>query len=397
MEKKLKLNKIFNELADELNISDTDYDRAVRGYTALGKFIKEHNQDWDVIVYPQGSFELGTVVKPVNENDQYDVDLVVQVITPDFGAEEIRKKITHLLESYGRYEERVEEKKPCLRITYSDSAQFHMDLACAKPKFAGQNFIIKIARKYDDGSFNYEDSNPLGYIEWFKKAMSFERLLQEHKFFASRGETQVKTLTLSKAKLPLQKAIQILKRHRDIYFQNDLDSRPSSIIITTLCALAYDSPATYKSFSEQLSVSDEANVYLIIKGMLERFPLFTSNNSAFEYVLDNPSLPGENFLRKWNEQPKLKVAFDKWYRQAQIDIIENPVNFIEDDPKRLRDSMHASFGKSSAESVLRKYGEAMRLVNTANKLNIDKTTMSTTFSQNTKEVVTPEKNTYYGD
>ena len=43
-----------------------------------------------------------------------------------------------------------------------------------------------------------------------------------------------------KVKTPLQQAIQILKRHRDIMFEKDAEDRPISIIITTLAAHAYN-------------------------------------------------------------------------------------------------------------------------------------------------------------
>lgn len=396
MDKIQKLGMLFNELASELNISATDYDRAVTAYNALGKFIKEKNKYWDVRVYPQGSFELGTVIKPISDEDQYDVDLVIEITSPVFDAHVIRTELIALLESYGRYEERVEEKNPCLRITYADSAQFHMDLACAIPHKA-EGTVIHISRKNaGEGTYYYDDSNPLGYIEWFKKCMQFELLLQEQKFF-DQAETQVEKLSLQKSKLPLQKAIQILKRHRDIFFKDDLDNRPSSIIITTLCGLSYDSCGTYKSITETFSKNDQSNVYLIIKEMLKRFPLFTSNDSQLEFNLSNPSLPSENFLKKWNENPNLKKAFDLWYKQAQIDIIDNPEYFIVDNPKRLRESFESSFGSKSSNNALKKYGEMFGAMNLAGTLNIDTSSMSATVLQEGANIVKPKPNTFYGD
>jgi hypothetical protein len=42
-----------------------------------------------------------------------------------------------------------------------------------------------------------------------------------------------------RVKTPLQRAVQLLKRHRDVYFAGDYENRPISIIITTLAAHAY--------------------------------------------------------------------------------------------------------------------------------------------------------------
>ena len=42
-----------------------------------------------------------------------------------------------------------------------------------------------------------------------------------------------------RVKTTLQRTVQALKRHRDIYFQHRVEHRPTSIIITTLAAQCY--------------------------------------------------------------------------------------------------------------------------------------------------------------
>lgn len=79
MRKEEKLNMIFDNLANGLNITQTMMEKAETAYHALGEHIKNTNEEWDVTIYPQGSFQLGTVIKPVNDEEQYDVDLVVLV------------------------------------------------------------------------------------------------------------------------------------------------------------------------------------------------------------------------------------------------------------------------------------------------------------------------------
>ena len=90
MRKEEKLNMIFDNLANGLNITQTMMKKAETAYNALGEHIKNSNEEWDVVVYPQGSFQLGTVIKPVNDEEQYDVDLVVLVKTPNYDAETLR-------------------------------------------------------------------------------------------------------------------------------------------------------------------------------------------------------------------------------------------------------------------------------------------------------------------
>lgn len=116
MRKEEKLNMIFDNLADGLNITQTMMKKAETAYNALGEHIKNSNEEWDVIVYPQGSFQLGTVIKPVNDEEQYDVDLVASVKTPYYDAEMLRNEVLQVLESHGRYEGKIENKKPCKHI-----------------------------------------------------------------------------------------------------------------------------------------------------------------------------------------------------------------------------------------------------------------------------------------
>ena len=84
------------------------------------------------------------------------------------------------------------------------------------------------------------------------------------------------------AKTPLQKAIQILKRHRDKVFKESQDIKPISIIITTLAAQAY---------------RGEAGVYDAIKTLLGTMDCYIEKGDQ-HYYIPNPSLPSENFAEK---------------------------------------------------------------------------------------------------
>lgn len=350
MEKENKLGMIFNALAEELNITATMLDKAVTAYSALGNHIKLANEEWDVVVYPQGSFELGTVVKPLNEDEQYDVDLVVLVNDPEFTPEVLRNSIKELLESHGRYEDKIQDKKPCIRIQYADSAQFHMDVASAKNIQGITGTDIEIARFDGDSLYYYDPSNPKGYVEWFKSVMKYDEILLEKRAFSQKVETEVEKLELSKIRTPLQKAIQILKRHRDIYFtdKDNSDDRPSSIIITTLCGLAYSDLKDNQV--------NKSNLFTIISQLLNNLPKYILYDLDEGWKLSNPSREDENFLNKWKSNNELKDAFDEWILQARIDILTNPEEFIDTNLDKLKEGFFKSFGEKTGRDALEKYG-----------------------------------------
>lgn len=381
-----KLGRIFDELANELNITNTMLEKAETAYSALGEYIRSSNQEWDVSVYPQGSFELGTVVKPLNEDQQYDVDLVVLVKDPILNAKTLRVNIRNLLMNHGRYVGKIEDKKPCIRIQYAESSQFHMDVACAIDGLLPDT-NIEISRLEDQERYYFETSNPKGYVDWFKTKMSYQKVFEEYRSFQHKAETEIEELKLTSVRTPLQKAVQILKRHRDIYFSNQDDDKykPSSIIITTLCSLSYNYSLS--------NIEHKGNIYLTIKNMLDQFQNFISFNMTDGYVLSNPSQTDENFLKKWKFDVQYKIQFDKWLNQARKDIILNPETFIESSIEKLSESIYKSFGKEVGTEALKRYGERIGLLANSGALKFDKENgkVSTNLSD-----ATYKKHTYFG-
>ena len=68
-EKEKQLNAWLNQIADELNITDTMLDRAISSYEAVGKWLSE-GIALDVKIEPQGSMNLGTVIRPISDKDE---------------------------------------------------------------------------------------------------------------------------------------------------------------------------------------------------------------------------------------------------------------------------------------------------------------------------------------
>lgn len=315
-----QLNDFFQRIAEELDISDTLFDRAVTSYTALGEYI--NNQcDCSVSVYTQGSFRLGTVIRPLSDEDVYDLDLVCEVMeVPFIIPKDLKTKIGDILNDSKRYSSMLEEKKRCWRIEYSDEAQFHMDITPAVPDKKATDAIL-VTNKNNNGSYSFTFSNPKGYSEWFEKRKATCEMIRKVAIFEAAGVEPVKTKN-NKVKLPLQRAIQILKRHRDKMFEPSPDDKPISMIITTLAAKAYNG---------------EAGVYDAVKRILETMSAFIGILDK-KYYIPNPINPEENFADKWNTEPAKATAFFDWLNQATKDIIAISPTVI-DDYTSLEDSL----------------------------------------------------------
>lgn len=82
-----------------------------------------------------------------------------------------------------------------------------------------------------------ENSDPIAFADWFHDRMRAELIQLEEAVVAKRME--IEQAPPSARKTMLQRAVQALKRHRDMHFQGATEDAPASIIITTLAARAY--------------------------------------------------------------------------------------------------------------------------------------------------------------
>ena len=62
-----QLNQIFSDLADGIAVPQSRYREAKERYEAVGAWLDEADSElapYEPIIYPQGSFALGTAVRP---------------------------------------------------------------------------------------------------------------------------------------------------------------------------------------------------------------------------------------------------------------------------------------------------------------------------------------------
>lgn len=151
---------------------------------------------------------------------------------------------------------------------------------------------------------------------------------------------------------PLQRLVQLLKRHRDVRYGDD-DDKPASIIITTLAAKAYENERT---LMEALTA--------VVPRM--RFGIEQKNG---EHVVANPVDPRENFADKWREKPRKAHLFFEWLESVEREhsqmLTDEGVNNVDEYFRTgygyQRDSMAATpppAGSSSLSAVGRAAGVA---------------------------------------
>lgn len=332
--------RLIVEIADSLDIPESAYEKAEKRYKDLGEWFSRPEARCSAHapnVYPQGSFRLGTVVRPLDESAEYDLDMGCRLddgITKETHTQgAVKRLVGQDLEEYRKargIEAPLDEKHRCWRLSYADELRFHIDAVPSIPenqkvrgilreamvKYGSSEFLAERVTKlagaitdkrspdYDRISSDWRVSNSKGYALWFEDRMKQAPQLLE-KRASTRGYASIDEMPAAEWKSPLQRSIQILKRHRDVMYADDPDSAPISIIITTLAASAY---------------RGEADVAVALRRILSDMDSYVR---ASEPRVPNPVNPEEDFADKWHapeyQHLHLEENFKVWLKQARED------------------------------------------------------------------------------
>lgn len=286
------IDQVLEKIAEQLDLDDTRSASAEEKYKAIGVWLDAEQSGLAINkprIYAQGSFALGTVVKPIN-SDEYDVDLVCHLsdISRDASPQAIKRRVGDRFKQHKDYAEKLEEKNRCWRINYA--GDFHLDVTPAISDY-GQTTSLLIP---DKTLVNWEPSNPEGYAKWFRSRMAAQ-YMKKKAALAEAAYKSIDEIPDYAVKTPLQRVIQLLKRHRDIQFGDD-ENKPISMIITTLAAHSYMSQDSL--CGALVAVAKSLRSCVEVRGRT--------------YWVANPANPLENFADKWQEQTELETAFFRW-------------------------------------------------------------------------------------
>lgn len=314
------INRLLNQLADEIDITDSQHGAIKRAYKSVADWLNQQDTKiarHDIDIFPQGSVMYGTAIKPIEEDD-YDIDLVCKFtketngLSPAYVKQSVGERLSENL-TYKRLLEK--EGRRCWTLQYSDSLNFHMDILPAIPfheeyrsndrfkaiyesmNTARELALLATDKNKETQEYSFIPTNPRGYAEWFRSRIHFNTTHSACESVERLPEYPYKTV--------LQKSIQLLKRHRDVFFRDhDEDLKPISMIITTLVAKCYNS---------------ETEIYDFICKALSQMPFYIERDNTGKYVIINPVMPLENFADKWAEKPNKAEAFFNWVKQASED------------------------------------------------------------------------------
>ena len=318
--KKITIQDDLKKLLEDIDVSDANYEKAEKRYKSISSYIKDSNMSaLNPDIYLQGSFKLGTAVKPLTDEGSYDIDIVCNFTKLRRSTQSqfrLKYDLGQVIKGYvksNNMSNPAKESKRCWTINYVDEDNFHIDILPSVPMYDIDDGFIAITDKDNPQYFNvsndWEISNPKGYSNWFMENSKFQsyKLLEAKRFYA-----KVEDIPDYKVRTPLQRIVQIFKRHAEVMFEEKLEYKPSSVIITTLATKQYrDASILHDNLLDVMTY-----IALNIKKGIDY--------KDGKPCIYNPVNKDEILSGKWDRDDLYFEEFQKWIFQLQVDLnVEN--------------------------------------------------------------------------
>lgn len=365
-----QMDDLLLRICEKLQISETDHKKAEDRYNAVGKWLAQAESglaSYRPAIYPQGSLRIGTTVKPL-AYQEFDLDLVCEL---DINHEKydpvaVLNGVEKRLREHGIYKTMIERKNRCIRLNYAN--EFHMDVLPAAPHGIENSGKVKVP---DRKAEEWKDSNPKGYAEWFEGRTVTFRL------FAAKAENvdPLPDMEETERKPPLKKAVQLIKRYRDIYFKATGKTPPISIVLTTLAAYHYKGDM---SINESLAH--------ILNGIILSIP------EKGRLIVLNPTNTAEDFSEKWDADIAAYYEFVQWIKKFNTAWAK--INSTQGIPQVMK-MLQEMFGESVTNDALREQTEFVNKARNDRLLGTMVSTGGLTSVANPLSIPV-KKNTFYG-
>lgn len=318
------------------NLHITVHEDEISAAASAYQEVAEHlaaNLSWPpeaISILPQGSVSTKTLVRSPNGGEKFDIDAVCQV---DISRVEATDPMG-FFGSIGRALEALEAKakRRCWNIPFL-RRPFYLEftpsvplgsipaqtLQSMAPRYRASRYAHTALAVVDTPTRSWKTSNPAGICQWVDDTAKrpLIRLIKMEAYAEDRAKASVAPVPDQAVEITdtLRVAIRLFKRHRDMCVRRGIieaDSKPISIIIVTLLTSCYEGLADLnRSFEHPVQLLDELATlmpYLILK-------------SDGKYQVDNPTVEGENFAEKWNDDDGERYrSFMNWCETLSADL-----------------------------------------------------------------------------
>ena len=264
----MKHNNYFDDfLKDEVNLNETRLNSLNDKVRAVSEFLSQNLDSFEK-VERQGSYALLTIIKPVQNGQEYDADILL-FMEYDYSKKpkEYIDELRNCLRRSKVYDEKAKRKTRCVVLDYA--GDFHLDIVPCVEKSDGKKYVCN----YQTDEF--EETDGTGYRDWLNY------------------KTQITSGNLKR----VTRLLKFLRDHKGNF-------TAKSILLTTLIGKTVLGETDAKNFN---------SVALALKTVVNRINEFLQENSTMP-AINNPALPSEDFTRHWDEKKyrHFREMFDKY-------------------------------------------------------------------------------------
>ena len=278
-------DKLINEQASTLTLSPAQLSRVYTSCNEIASLFRHTDFGGNFRrIYTQGSIRLKTSITP-KWGGGFDADIVVELGPFETWHPTPRDAFDlmgNFLKAMPAFSGCIQQKKRCWALVYD--SEYHVDITPAiRDTTRGDSSILV----FDEPSQSWRSSDPLGYAAWFLRKVSLVTEGKNASQSLSRTPPPVDPLEgrdwleADNSVQPLARAVQLLKRRRDLWF-GPADA-PNSMVLTTLAASFY---------------SGEKTVAETLLKLVERISEYFSDKDNFKMVV-NPINDGEVLSENW--------------------------------------------------------------------------------------------------
>jgi hypothetical protein len=254
----MPLTKSFEDfLNDEVNLNKTRVDTIKDGIDTMETFLKNDELFGPhfISVTPQGSFRQKTIIKPVQDDADFDADIIFEMeevvgLPPKGYLDQLHNQF----KKTDRYKDLVDRRGKTRCVTIDYASDFHIDIIPCIFK-DGQ---YKIMNKKTD---LFEDTDADGYARWFS----------------------------AKNDLTNGKLVEVVRLVK--YIRDTKELNVKSVVLTTILG-ALVSETDPKSLYSDLPTA--------FKNLFNRLDQFLQSSPNMP-IIRNPALATETFNRHWDQ------------------------------------------------------------------------------------------------